>query len=115
MKNLFARAVMATGLAVVADATSAATQPIVINFGHVVAPDTPKGRSKRFAARIAKKLTPKSRDAPEPFGPTGVESRPIPRVLARRSQFASLLTVPDLALALERNSQMSGSGRSRPD
>jgi hypothetical protein len=53
---------------------------------------------------VAKMLTPTTSDAHYPFGRTGVDLRPIPRVLTRRSQFAFLLTVPDLALALERNS-----------
>ena len=40
---------------------------------------------------------------PLAVGRTGVELRPIPRVLAHRSRFAILLTVPNLALALESN------------
>ena len=61
------------------------------------------GKGRRFAGWIAKMLTPTSRDAHWPFGRTSAESGPIPRVLARRSQFAFLLTVPDLVLPLERN------------
>ena len=52
-------------------------------------------------------LTPTTRDGHWPFGRTGVELRPIPRVLTHRSRFALLLTVPNLALALERNSLRS--------
>jgi len=49
-------------------------------------------------------LTPTTRDGHEPIGRTGVDLGPIPRAPAHRSRFALLLTVPNPALALERNS-----------
>jgi hypothetical protein len=53
---------------------------------------------------VAKMLPRTCTDAHQPFGRTGVDPRRIPHVLERRSLFAFLLTVPDLALALERES-----------
>ena len=47
-------------------------------------------------------LTPTARDGHWPIGRTGVDLGPFPRAPAHRSRFALLLTVPNLALGLER-------------
>ena len=47
-------------------------------------------------------LTPTARDGHWPSGRTGVDLGPFPRAPTHRSRFAILLTVPNLALALER-------------
>ena len=60
------------------------------------------GSSRRHAEWVAKMLTPTARDGHSPSGRTGVDSGPIPRAPTHRSRFAILLTVPNLALALER-------------
>ena len=57
-------------------------------------------------------LTPTARDGHQPSGRTGVDLGPFPRAPAHRSRFALLLTVPNLALALERISLRGLLGRS---
>ena len=71
---------------------------------------------RRCAGWVAKMLPPTSGGAHESFDRTGAESGPIPRVSVRRSLFAILLTMLDVAPAIEsENPQPSASGRKHLD
>ena len=56
MKRLMSRAALAVAL-VLASASTAAQQPIVIKFSHVVTPDTPKGKGAEKFKELAEKYT----------------------------------------------------------